>query len=319
VNQAGDRARNIRGVDNSPLQTVVTRPSLGLAEPLILANRTNNAAKGTDDSPVPCLTTATGGGIAIAEAIILSQHNSGSPRSSEEPLPTITTGGAANADHPGCARPMLVEPFILSRQGGGAPRPVDEPTPTQTAKHSPVLIAPYYGSGSGETCQSAEHPLPTVTSKGRFGMVVPITHNDGSNRARDVETDPLATITTANRGELAFIAAQFGEREGQAPRVHSIESPTPSICATGHINLIEATPEYDILFRMLEPHELAAAMGFNSDDVTYEFAGTKTEKIKQIGNAVSVSKMRACVGALMADAAPKRKDVADDLPKQAIA
>lgn len=58
---------------------------------------------------------------------------------------------------------------------------------------------------------------------------------------------------------------------------------------------------------MLEPHELAAAMGFNTDEAEYEFAGTKTEKIKQIGNAVSVAKMKACVSAIMADAAPKTR------------
>lgn len=136
----------------------------------------------------------------------------------------------------------------------------------------------------------------------------PVTHDDGSARMRNA-SEPLPTITGANRGELAFIAAQFGEREGQAPRVHDIGQPAPTIAATGHINLVEATPEYDILFRMLEPHELAAAMGFNTEDETYEFAGTKTEKIKQIGNAVSVSKMKACVGAIMADAAPKRRVV----------
>ncbi|MCS0503606.1 DNA cytosine methyltransferase [Ancylobacter mangrovi] len=45
-------------------------------------------------------------------------------------------------------------------------------------------------------------------------------------------------------------------------------------------------------------------MGFDSEEAAYKFAGTKTEQIKQIGNAVSVAKMRACVGALMADAAP---------------
>jgi DNA (cytosine-5)-methyltransferase 1 len=138
-------------------------------------------------------------------------------------------------------------------------------------------------------------------------MVVPITHSDGSNRARDVDTDPLATITTSNRGELAFITAQHGERQGQAPRVHGIERPAPTIAATGHVDLIEGTPEYDILFRMLEPHELAAAMGFTTEEARYEFAGTKTEQIKQIGNAVSVRKMSACVRTLMADAAPKKK------------
>lgn len=47
-------------------------------------------------------------------------------------------------------------------------------------------------------------------------------------------------------------------------------------------------------------------MGFNAKDRAYEFAGTKTEQIRQIGNAVSVRKMQACVAAIMADAAPKR-------------
>jgi DNA (cytosine-5)-methyltransferase 1 len=46
-------------------------------------------------------------------------------------------------------------------------------------------------------------------------------------------------------------------------------------------------------------------MGFNDSEQKYEFAGTKTEKIKQIGNAVSVAKMRACVSAIMADVATK--------------
>jgi len=188
--------------------------------------------------------------------------------------------------------------------------------PTQTSVHSPVLIAPYYGTGSGQTCNSAEDPLPTVTSKGRFGIVVPvtnknggpgardaseplptmttakggefalvipITHAGGHDRAQDPGTEPLPTVTGANRGELAFITAQFGECDGQAPRI---------------------TRDFDILFRMLEPHELAAAMGFTDEEATYEFAGTKTEKIKQIGNAVSVRKMKACVSAIMADAAP---------------
>ena len=44
-------------------------------------------------------------------------------------------------------------------------------------------------------------------------------------------------------------------------------------------------------------------MSFDGEDSRYEFAGTKTEKIKQIGNAVSVAKMKACVKAIMADAA----------------
>jgi DNA (cytosine-5)-methyltransferase 1 len=371
---------------DGPLPTIAAGGThIGLAQPIVLANRTNNAAKGVDGSPVPCLTTAHGGGIALAqpfivsaahgidaddsnphdrrvksadeplgtihagggnfavaepvfingrrnnrakavstdpiptldskggvwlaEPFVLATGSTGVPRSTDEPIPTVTTGGAGSHD-PGCARPMLVEPFILSRHAGGAPRSIDNPTPTQCAKHSPVLISPYYSNG-GERLEmplSAEtDPLPTITSKARFGMVVPITHSDSSNRVRDVDAEPLATITTAHRGELAFVTAQHGERPGQAPRVHDIAGPTPTIAASGHIDLVEPTAEYDILFRMLEPHELAAAMGFNSEERAYEFAGTKTEQIKQIGNAVSVAKMRACVAALCADAAREPK------------
>ena len=83
----------------------------------------------------------------------------------------------------------------------------------------------------------------------------------------------------------------------------SLDEPTPTICATGHTNLVEPGEGFDILFRMLEPHELAAAMGFIGEDGAYQFVGTKTDQIKQIGNAVSVKKMKACVGALMADEA----------------
>ncbi len=344
---------------------------IGLAQPVLFANRNNNVARSPDD-PAPVFTTAHGGGVVLAEPIILSPHNSGAPRSTEDPLPTITTGGAGDENHPGCARPMLVEPlimngrknnearaastdpiptldtkggvwlaepFVLSQASGGAPRATTEPLPTIVTGgqrgSGTALISPYYGSGSGETCTSDAEPLPTVTTKGRLGVVVPVTngsggpiarsveepiptmttakggefavvmpvtHHDGSDRARSVG-EPLPTVTGANRGELAFITAQHGERPGQAPRVHSVDAPAPTIAATGHVDLVEGVEGYDILFRMLEPHELGPAMGFDG----YSFAGTKTEQIKQIGNAVSVRKMQACVGALVADAAPRRR------------
>lgn len=313
-------------------------------QPFIVVLRNHMTAQGID-APLPTI-AARGQHIALAEPMVLSPHNSGAARPVDDPLPTITTGGAATETRPGCARPMLVEPFILNRHGdgygesrahsideptptancdgggylvepfvlsqasGGAPRAVSEPLPTSTTGSrggAHALISPYYGSGSGETCQSADEPLPTVTAKARFGMVVPITHSDSSNRARDVDTDPIPTLTTANRGELAFISAQFGEREGQPPRIHGLDEPLPVGPTLGHGLLVEPTSHFDILFRMLEPHELAAAMGFNTEDQEYEFAGTKTDKIKQIGNAVSVAKMKACVGAIMADATPKRR------------
>lgn len=293
-----------------PLPAIMANGThIGLAEPIIMNGRKGNKAEGVSEGLVPTLDTK--GGVWLAEAFLLNRHGEGygetRAHSLEEPAPT------ANCDGGG----YLVSPFVLSRQGEGAPRSVELPTPSQTTVHSHVLISPYYGSGSGETCVNADlHPLPTATAKARFGMVVPVTNSNGGALPRNVDVDPLATMTTAKGGEFAFIAAQFGEREGQIPRTHDLGQPLPVGPTLGQGVLVEPGPQYDILFRMLEPHELAAAMGFNTEEQEYEFAGTKTEKIKQIGNAVSVSKMKACVGAIMADAAPKPK-VADEFREAA--
>lgn len=272
----------------------------GWPAPYLVVLRQHMAGRSLDE-PLPAL-TAGGTHVGLVQPFVVSPQTSGAPRSVEDPLPTITTGGAGDPDHPGCARHAVVEPFLLSRQGEGAPRALDQPTPCQVAKHSHVMIAPYYGSGSGETCRSADDPLPTVTAKGRFGLIVPVTHDCAGNRARSVD-QPMPTITTASRGELAFIAAAFGEREGQAPRVHDVDEPVPTICAQGRVPLVQPSRQWDIRFRMLEPHELAAAMGFADDEAAYEFAGTKTDRIRQIGNAVPVNTAAALVGAIMGEAA----------------
>lgn len=187
--------------------------------------------------------------------VVLRNHMAG--RSLDDPLPAI----AANGTHI-----ALAQPFVLSQASGGVGRGVDSPLPTLCTGGAVSLIAPYYGSGSGETCTSVDRPLPTMTGKARFGLVMPVTHSDRSCRARDVDTDPLPTITTAKRGELAL--------------VHSLG--------------------FDIHFRMLQPHELAGGQGF--PEGKYSFSGNKAEQIKQIGNAVPVRLMKACVLAMMADA-----------------
>ncbi|TIL38544.1 DNA cytosine methyltransferase [Mesorhizobium sp.] len=328
-----------------PLPTIAANGGhIALAEPVIINGRKGNKAQAVSKSPIPTLDTK--GGVWLAEPFVVSPRHGKEgagpqPRAVGEPLPTVTAGGSQFA---------IVEPFVLSQASGGAPRGVSDPIPTAPTGGAHALIAAYYGANS--TCTSEGDPLPTVTTKDRFGIVVPVTNSNGGAGARNIDVDPIATMTTAkggefaivmpvthhgtinrsrevdeplptvtgaNRGELAFITAQHGERQGQAPRVHDLDNPTPTIAATGHVDLVQATPEFDILFRMLEPHELAAAMGFNTDEAEYEFAGTKTEKIKQIGNAVSVSKMKACVGAIMADAAPKSKPAANDNKEPALA
>lgn len=130
----------------------------------------------------------------------------------DAPLPTITAGAA----HLGLAEPRL-EAFTLSQGAGGAPRAVSAPLPTivggGAVSITEAVIAPYYGSGSGETCKSVAEPLDTVTTKPRFGLVEPVAE--------------------------AFLVPQFGERPGQGPRHHAVGDPLPTVTSHGAGALVE--------------------------------------------------------------------------------
>ncbi|WP_431479677.1 DNA cytosine methyltransferase [Pseudomonas simiae] len=96
---------------------------------------------------------------------------------------------------------------------------------------------------SGETVQSADEPLRTITSYpkgGAFSVVSPIiapaTHQ-GSDRIND-PLEPLPTVTCTNRGELTLISptliqSGYGERPGQEPRVPGLDQPLGTVVAGG--------------------------------------------------------------------------------------
>ena len=96
---------------------------------------------------------------------------------------------------------------------------------------------------SGESVQSANEPLRTVTSWPRGGsfamaspIIAPATHQ-GSSRVNDPH-EPLPTVTCANRGELMLISPTliqtgYGERFGQEPRVPGLDQPLGTVVAGG--------------------------------------------------------------------------------------
>jgi DNA (cytosine-5)-methyltransferase 1 len=92
----------------------------------------------------------------------------------------------------------------------------------------------------GKSDRSLDDPLGTVQCSQDQGLVAPmispITHE--GDRSTPPADQPLATITTANRGEQALVAPylvpRYGEREGQEPRVRSVEDPAPVIVPDGN-------------------------------------------------------------------------------------
>lgn len=193
---------------------------------------------------------------------VLGQHGGGAPRSTNDPLPTVTTDGAISC----------VEPFLVVNNTNNVPKSLGEPLPTITTGNRHYLVEPFlvplYGEREGQEprTHSVEDPVPTIPASGggKFGLVEPFTMpycSNGGQLARPV-SQPVGTITTRDRFALVI-------------------------------------PDgVDIRFRMLQPHELAAAMGFPDG---YQFLGTKTETIRMIGNAWSCRVAQALCACLLRD------------------
>lgn len=189
------------------------------------------------------------------------------------------------------------------------------------------------GTGDRQVLGSSiptSEPLPTLTGGGQHvGLCLPFVVGTSQPNARGsyvyAPGRPLPTITAADDHAVVtpfLVPTNYGEREGQRPRTHAISSPLPTLVGSGAhavvspflvkynrtggpldpgdpIDTITAIDRFglvhgqgigDVLFRMLQPHELAAGMGFPEG---YRFRGTRSDVVKQIGNAVEVNIARA--------------------------
>lgn len=187
-------------------------------------------------------------------------HAGGEDRCSslDNPLPTVTTAKRGEMS--------LIEPFLVQLRGttqahiGSSAKSIDGPCPTLTASGSHVaLCEPFLiGQQSCAAPRAVSEPVPTICASGAVALVEPfLVKYYGTGLATSVD-EPVDTITAKDR---------FGLVE---PR--------------------ESGRRLDILFRMLQPRELARAMSFPDD---YQFAGTREAKVKQIGNAVPVETAKA--------------------------
>lgn len=180
-------------------------------------------------------------------------------RSVEEPVPVISAGGV----HAG-----VCEPFVMNVAHSGA---------------------------DAARCRSVGDPLPVIPAghRGELAFVLPMEHS-GRQPPRSVE-NPLPTITTARAGSFGLCRPFLAKYYGMGAGVKSVEEPLDTVTAKDRFGLVEPSG-MDIYFRMLQPHELARAMGF---DEGYVFCGTKSDQVRQIGNAVAVRTAAALCGEIL--------------------
>ena len=201
-----------------------------------------------------------------------------------------------------------IEPFLIVFRNHQDVQSLDRPLPTMTTSGANFgLCEPFVlGQQSGSVARSVKNPLPTIATDGAIALIEPFLvkyhgnhrgKKDGEGRTMSVQS-PLPTLDTSNRFGLCepFLVKYY--RTGKA---YPVSKPMDTITAKDRIGLV--VPEMhgvalDIRFRMLQPHELSAAMGFPE---TYRFAGTREAKVRQIGNAWSVATAKAlCMSQLEA-------------------
>lgn len=192
---------------------------------------------------------------------------------------------------------LELEPFLVAMEHGGREQDIDKPLPTiTTAKGGAFGVAqpflvPFYGERAGQAprTHSLEHPLATVVTEPKFGLCEPFLLGQQSGAEGRAVSSPAPTVATKGAISLIepFLINFYSSGSGLIPQ--PLGRPLPTITTRDRFGLVQPMA-LDITFRMLRPHELASAMGFPSG---YQFAGTKSDAVKQIGNAVEVHQAAA--------------------------
>lgn len=278
---------------SEPLKTLHTRETKALAIPV-------EGRDGKDARPVtePFRTLTT-----RAETAFVSQFRDRDDRNfpTTDPLRTIVADGANHA--------VVEQPFIAEMYGTSSARSVDEPAGTFTAGgNHHALVQSYYG-GTTEARPPSD-PLGTLTTVDRYALIRDpfILDRRFEYRPRSVE-DPFSTITANDTSKALIHRMNSGGAEMTTPAHEELRTLTTA----GHqavlrppkrdVSLadLKAAEEMvpDVLFRMFQPHEVAAGMAFPRD---YKWQPPDRSKpisnrdlVKAAGNAVTPPSARDLV------------------------
>ena len=213
-------------------------------------------------------------------------------------------------------------PFLLCLSHGGRLEPLDEPLRTITAQPkggdravvTPILVQSGYGEREGQRPRALDigAPLGTIVAGGAKHALAAawLVKNYGGVIGHRPDR-PIGTITTRDHHGLAVAhleepsraaaaAAFIVKYYGSGSQWSSLREPMHTIVTKARMGLVVVAlggTEWvlsDITYRMLQPHELAAAQGFQPD---YHWTGTKAERIAGIGHSVAPDVVAALIRA----------------------
>jgi DNA (cytosine-5)-methyltransferase 1 len=257
------------------------------------------------DEPIPTRTTRENDGLAIPP-FITELRGGSSVRPVADPLATVATSGG----HHGLAVPPLLIP--VEGRDGKEPASANNPLRTQTARNETGLawlpfMVTMRGGGDQLRGRSIDEPVGTVSANGNHhGLVTPnipafVMRNNSSRSGDGGEhctsaAEYLRTMTTAGHQSLVtwehLLVPYYGNGTAK-----TVREPVGTLSTRDRYALVQGDVDInDVLFRMLEPHEIGRAMSFAD---AYIVLGNKREKVRQYGNAVTPNCAEVIVSALV--------------------
>lgn len=259
-----NKDRRDRSIDE-PIFTQCGANHQYIAEPFVVQffGEREGQMPRTSDLEKPLWTITGQGRMGLAEPFVINLSHT---KNKDESM-------CRDLDHPLntiCGKAMLglIEPFLVKFYGGQHSASINDPMPTITANYEhyglaePFIIPCNHGKGD-ERSYSIEEPLKAITQVDAWGLIQPYLVRFNNSQDGQSIDEPLGTLTTKDRYGLCI------------PQLNSV---------------------FDINFRMLQPHELGAATGFPK---SYHFIGNRSQKVKQIGNAVPCKTAEALCRAVL--------------------
>lgn len=231
-------------------------------------------------------------------------------RDVSDPIGTVHAGGNNFA----YVTPFTVETAHSQRAEDRA-RGIGEPFATQGARQSLGLVVPpafIVANRNNTRPVCVDGALPTFTAGGGHMMLLTesalLTLRDSGRENVSGAEDPLTSMlaTSAQHaviGRNPFLRTVAYEQHARSSQARGLEEPGASVTGNDRDALVDpALAVEDCYFRMLQPHEIGAAMAFPE---SYVVLGNKRERVKQYGNAVTPPVMSMLIERVVQSFAPE--------------
>jgi DNA (cytosine-5)-methyltransferase 1 len=237
-----ERKRELAAATCRRIAKGIMRYVVNCADPFIvpLTHHDSSDRVTTMGQPVPTVTGANRGEMALVAPVLTEHANASNPRCNRADVPLRTQCAQVKGGHFALIAPTLVGAGGPAYQG--KPRPADQPAHTLTAENHAALVtaflAKHYG-GHETPGWPLQKPASTITAVDHHGLVtgtlVGVGGRAGQSRPRG-GNEPVQTITA--KADTALLSAclvpRYGERAGQEPRALDIKAPAPTVVPTGN-------------------------------------------------------------------------------------